>query len=166
MVCGNEGLSDWCPLRKSQRICGERQSKTIPVINVIVWRIHGLWYFSEPGHSLSSLPPDPCLKELILLPTQHKWSYLSHPYVSVIGGLHCCWMKRIKVSPGELLGDVASFVRPIKRNAECLLNYTSAQSFICLMSKLSATIITWNHCQFTFVHLLLRLFWGLRDTEF
>lgn len=89
-------LSDWCPLRKSQQICGERRSKTIPVINVSVWRIHGLWYFSEPGHSLSSLPPDPCLKELILLPTQPKWSYLSHPYVSVIGGLHCCWMKRIK----------------------------------------------------------------------
>lgn len=106
MVCGDEGLNDWCPVRKSQRICWERRGKTSLVTNVCVCSSTGCGSFPEPSHSLSSLPPDPCLKELTPLLIQLKWSYLSHPDISVISVVG--WDTWVKLQRATV-EDAASF---------------------------------------------------------
>lgn len=92
MVCGDEGLNDWCPRRKSQWICGGRWKKSCLVINWSVWRIQEAphfprispllilfttWFLFEGAHTAPLI--------------QLKWSYLSH--IAVIGGGQCCWIR-------------------------------------------------------------------------
>lgn len=54
MVCGDEGLDDWCPGRKSQWICGSRWKKSCLVINWSVWRIQEAPHF--PSNLASPYP--------------------------------------------------------------------------------------------------------------
>lgn len=90
----------------------------------------GCCTFPESSHSLSSLPPDPCLKELIPLLIQLKWSYLSHPDISVISGQQCCWMRHLSKALERCSGR-CNFFCLLKWNAVCTLNYMFVHSFNC-----------------------------------
>lgn len=94
MVCGDEGLDDWCPRRKSQWICGRRWKKSCLVINWSVWRIQ------EAQHFPQILPLLILFTTWLLFEGAHtapliqlKWSYLSH--VPVIVGRQCCWIRHL-----------------------------------------------------------------------
>lgn len=65
--------------------------------------------FLQSRRSLSSLPPDLCLKELIPFLNQLKWPYLSHPDNSVISGQPCCWMRHLSKAPESCSGRCSFF---------------------------------------------------------
>lgn len=126
MVCGDEGLNDWCPGRKSQWICGGRWKKSCLVaLPGASGGSRRRRTFLESHFCLSSLPPDSCLREHIRWLSFSQNGPIYHPVLSsvvdsVVGS--DTWVK-----PRRAAVDAASPATEVKSN----IHFKIVLPFVC-----------------------------------